>query len=130
MLSVVFDHTTTTALHNPSDKANQAVTKFYVEAALGHGHLYAPVLSLLAADTDRPGVLAHITGLRFVTTEPLDAAASLTATELMRAGHSWGIVQAVHLARPTTEHLEGRFVLTCDPSLYEGLGVTAVHPDA
>ncbi|GAA0329050.1 hypothetical protein [Streptomyces blastmyceticus] len=128
-IAVVLDHTTAGALHDPKDLANEAMLAFYVQASGGLGTLYAPVLALAVADAGRPGVLSHITGLRFITTEPFDSDAARTAAELVRAGHDWSAAHAVHMARPSARFVTGRFLLTLKPDLYEGTGVQAVHPD-
>ena len=52
-----------------------------------------------------------------------------TATELLRFGHSWAAVHAIHAARPSAAHPAGRFLLTLTPKAYAGTGVQAVHPD-
>jgi hypothetical protein len=71
----------------------------------------------------------YINGLRFITIEAYDTEAALTATELLRAGHSWAAGHAIHAARPSADFPTGRFLLTLTPELYEGTGVQAVHPD-
>ncbi|MFJ1847051.1 hypothetical protein [Streptomyces sp. NPDC088146] len=128
-IAVVLDHTTATALHDPKDPYNEAVAAFYVQASGGLGTLYAPVLSLTAGDTERPGLLAYVHGLRFITIEPFDTTAALTATELLHSGHPWAAVHAIHAARPSADFPSGRFLLTLTPELYEGTGIQAVHPD-
>ncbi|MFJ9683689.1 hypothetical protein ACIRP2_37545 [Streptomyces sp. NPDC101194] len=128
-IAVVLDHTTATALHDPKDPYNEAVAAFYVQASGGLGTLYAPVLSLTAGDTERPSLLAYIHGLRFITIEPFDTAAAITATELLHVGHPWAAVHAIHAARPCADFPAGRFLLTLTPELYEGTGAQAVHPD-
>lgn len=128
-ISVVLDHTASTALYDPKDPFNEAVAAFYVQASGGLGTLYAPVLSLTAANRDKPGLVAYINGLRFITVEPFDTDAALTATELLYAGHSWATVHAIHAARPSAAFPAGRYLLTITPEAYEGTGVQAVHPD-
>ncbi|MFD5514266.1 hypothetical protein ACFWIB_42375 [Streptomyces sp. NPDC127051] len=128
-ITVVLDHTAVTALHDPKDPFNEAVAAFYVQASGGLGTLYAPVLSLTAGDTERPGLLAYIHGLRFIEIEPFDTAAALAATELLHAGRSWAAVHAIHAARPSANFPSGRYLLTLTPEAYENTGVQAVHPD-
>ncbi|MBT2407112.1 MULTISPECIES: hypothetical protein [unclassified Streptomyces] len=127
-IAVVLDHTAATALHDPKDAFNEAVAAFYVQASGGLGALCAPVLSLTAANSERPGLLAYINGLRFIEIEPFDVPAALTATELLYAGHSWAAVHAIHAARPSAAFPTGRYLLTLAPEAYEGTGVQAVHP--
>ncbi|MGW7669247.1 hypothetical protein ACWGJX_19250 [Streptomyces sp. NPDC054775] len=124
-IAVVLDHTTAAALYDPKDPLNEAVAAFYVQASDGLGDLYAPVLSLTAGDAERPGLLSYIKGLRFIHIETFDTDAAVTATELLRFGHSWA---AVHAARPSVAQPTGRFLLTVTPKAYAGTGVQAVHP--
>ncbi|MFE5220741.1 MULTISPECIES: hypothetical protein [unclassified Streptomyces] len=125
-IAVVLDHTTAGALFDPKDPFNEAVAAFYVQASGGLGDLYAPVLSLTAGDAERPGLLGYIKGLRFIRIEAFDTDAAVTATELLRFGHSWA---AVHTARPSATHPTGRYLLTLTPKAYAGTGIQAVHPD-
>jgi hypothetical protein len=127
-ISVVLDHTTAAALYDPKDPFNEAVAAFYVQASGGLGDLYAPVLSLTAGDAERPGLLGYIKGLRFIRIEAFDTDAAVTATELLRFGHSWAAVHAIHAARSSAAHPAGRFLLTLIPKAYAGTGVQAVHP--
>lgn len=128
-IAVVLDHTTAAAIHDPKDPYNEAVAAFYVQASGGLGTLYTPVLSLTVGDSEQSGLLAYITGLRFITIEPFDTEAALTAAGLLHAGYSWSAVHAIHAARPSADFPAGRFLLTLTPDLYEGTGVQAVHPD-
>ncbi|WP_030775999.1 hypothetical protein [Streptomyces sp. NRRL F-2664] len=128
-IAVVLDHTTAIALHNPKDPYNEAVAAFYVQSSGGLGTLYAPVLSLTAGTTERPGLLPYIHGLRFIRIESFDTHAALAAAELLRAGHSWATVHAIHAARPSADFPAGRYLLTLMPELYAGTGIQAVHPD-
>ncbi|MBW8698145.1 hypothetical protein MBT84_01030 [Streptomyces sp. MBT84] len=127
-IAVVLDHTTAAALYDPKDPFNESVAAFYVQASDGLGDLYAPVLSLTAGDAERPGLLSYIKGLRFIRIETFDTDAAVTATELLRFGHSWAAVHAIHAARPSVAQPTGRFLLTVTPKAYVGTGVQAVHP--
>jgi hypothetical protein len=86
------------------------------------------VLSLTADDAERSGLLSFIKGLRFIRIEAFDTDAAVTATELLRFGHSWAAVHAIHAARPSPAHPRGRFLLTLTPKAYAGTCVQAVHP--
>ncbi|WP_329536980.1 hypothetical protein OG568_55015 (plasmid) [Streptomyces sp. NBC_01450] len=127
-IAVVLDHTAATALYDPKDPFNEAVAAFYVQASGGLGTLYAPVLSLTAGDGERPGLLSYIKGLRFIRIEAFDTDAAVTATELLRFGHSWAAVHSIHAARPSAAFPLGRFLLTLTPKAYAGTGIQAVHP--
>ncbi|MFH8470506.1 hypothetical protein [Streptomyces sp. NPDC017991] len=52
----------------------------------------------------------------------------VTATGLLRFGHSWAAVHALHTVRPSAAHPTGRFLLTLIPKAYAGTGVQAVYP--
>ncbi|MGW3458943.1 hypothetical protein ACWDE9_04870 [Streptomyces olivaceoviridis] len=110
-IAVVLGHTTAAALYDPKDAFNEAVAAFYVQASGGLGDLYAPVLSLTAGDSERPGLLSYIKGLRFIRIEAFDTHAEVTATELLRFGHSWATVHAIHAAHPSPTRAAG----TCSP---------------
>ncbi|MGX6738968.1 hypothetical protein [Streptomyces peucetius] len=85
----------------------------------------------VAADRRRRGAAGPAQlhqGLRFIRIEAFDTDAAVTATELLRFGHSWAAVHAIHAARPFPAHPSGRFLLTLTPKAYAGTGVQAVHP--
>ncbi|MGW3360930.1 hypothetical protein ACWDFL_37030 [Streptomyces bungoensis] len=84
------------------------------------------MLSLTADDAERPG---SIKGLRFIRIEAFDTDAAVTATDLLRFGHSFAAVHAIHAARPSPTHPTGRYLLTLTPKAYAGTDVQAVHPD-
>ncbi|WP_406841792.1 hypothetical protein ACICHK_43035 (plasmid) [Streptomyces sp. AHU1] len=98
-IAVVLDHTAAGALYDPKDPFNEAVAAFYVQASGGLGDLCAPVLSLTAGDTERPGLLGYIKGLRFIRIEAFDTDAAVTATELLHR---------LHRPRPPREHASTR----------------------
>ncbi|WP_330343424.1 hypothetical protein OHA09_35810 [Streptomyces longwoodensis] len=54
---------------------------------------------LTGGDAERPGLLGYIKGLRFIRIEAFDTDAAVSATELLRFGHSWPAVHAIHAAR-------------------------------
>ncbi|WP_234307363.1 MULTISPECIES: hypothetical protein [unclassified Streptomyces] len=86
------------------------------------------MLSLTVGDAEQPGLLSYIAGLRFIRIEAFDTDAAVTATELLRFGHSFAAVHAIHVARPSPAHPGGRYLLTLTPKAYAGTGVQAVHP--
>lgn len=65
----------------------------------GRADLYASVPFLTGGDAERPGLLGYIKGLRFIRIEAFDTDAAVSATELLRFGHSWPAVHAIHAAR-------------------------------
>lgn len=79
--------------------------------------------------SERPCLLCYIKGLRFIRIEAFDTDAAVTSTGLLRLGHSWAAVHAIHAARPSGAHPSGRCLLTLTPKAYAGTGVQAVHSD-
>ncbi|WP_225098678.1 hypothetical protein [Streptomyces sp. CoH27] len=86
--------------------------------------LWVPVLSLLEAERERAGIVAHagvlLDVLRVIDD---DYAMALTVAELLHGGVLPGIAAAVHVARPNPMLPEGGLVATVAPEAYNGLGV-------
>ena len=86
--------------------------------------LWVPILSLLEAERERAGIVAHagvlLDVLRVIDD---DYAMATTIAELLRDGVVPGIAAAVHVARPNPVHPEGALVATVSPEAYDGLGV-------
>lgn len=116
MVAVVLDHPTALALYDPASKHNQAITKLYVEALLGHGTLCAPIRALIDADQEREGALAYAARQRFRLPKVVDALAATTISSLVRSGHRIGVAHAVHVARTSQDWPHGRFLLTLEPT--------------
>ncbi|SOD84086.1 hypothetical protein [Streptomyces sp. Ag109_G2-15] len=86
--------------------------------------LWAPLLSLLEAERERAGIVAHA-GVLLDVLRVLDDdyAMAVTVAELLRDGVVPGIAAAVHVARPNLMLPEGALVATVSPEAYDGLGV-------
>lgn len=105
------------------------------QLAAEHGTTIRSLVEDLAQGTptqaeyaERPGLLGYFKGLRYIRVEAFDTNAVVTATELLRFGHSFTAVHAIHAARPSPAYPGGRFLLTLTPKAYAGTGVQAVHP--
>ncbi|MEU6087790.1 hypothetical protein ABZ865_13400 [Streptomyces sp. NPDC047085] len=86
--------------------------------------LWVPVLSLLEAERERAGVVAHagmlLDVLRVIDD---DYAMAMTVAELLRDGVAFGVAAAAHVARPNPMLPDGALVATVAPEAYDGLGV-------
>ncbi|MEU0741706.1 hypothetical protein [Streptomyces sp. NPDC006134] len=96
----------------------------HAAAASDDVRLWAPVLCLLEAERERPGVVAHAGVLPDVLRViDDDYALAVTVADLCRTGVPFGVAAAVHAALPNPVHPEGALVATVAPQAYEGLGV-------
>ncbi|WP_329118278.1 hypothetical protein [Streptomyces sp. NBC_01465] len=116
--AVVYDKSALLALGSGNRLASQFIANTEHSATR---HVYVPSLCLAAADAERKGVAAHVGALESADIVGLDFAAASTVGELVRAGHSWRIAHAVHLARPSLEWPDGCPVVTALPDLYEAM---------
>ncbi|MFF3763018.1 hypothetical protein ACFYYR_02855 [Streptomyces sp. NPDC001922] len=91
--------------------------------------LWAPVLSILEADAEHPGIAEHIGQLEVVHTADLDYPAMLTVAQLRRDGVPSGIAAAIHAARHLPEWGTDALVATVAPKAYEGRGVPFLDLD-
>ncbi|MGI3197960.1 hypothetical protein ACRJ4W_03355 [Streptomyces sp. GLT-R25] len=76
------------------------------------------MLSLTAGDAERAGLLVYVKGMRFIRIEAFDTDAAVTASELLRFGHFWATVHAIHATRPSAAHPGGRFLLILAPKAW------------
>ncbi|OMI35608.1 hypothetical protein SPAR_30601 [Streptomyces sparsogenes DSM 40356] len=114
------------AIRCPTNRFRQRPTACGVEPSWAATSLFdAPVAHarmIRHRKATQSGLLAYIHGLGFITIEPFDTEAALTAAGLLHAGYSWAGVHASHAARPSADFPAGRFLLTLTPDLYEGTG--------
>ncbi|MGP4050801.1 hypothetical protein [Streptomyces sp. 2A115] len=80
--------------------------------------LHAPVLSVIEAERERPGIAVHI-GQLGITTIDLDYPATLTCCQLHEGGLPFGSAAAVEAALRVGEEYEEPFIATVRPGLYE-----------
>ncbi|MFF3329081.1 hypothetical protein ACFYWX_05885 [Streptomyces sp. NPDC002888] len=96
----------------------------HAAAASDDVRLWAPVLCLLEAERERPGVVAHAGVLLDVLCLlDDDYAMAVTVAELSRDNVPFGVAAAVHAARPNATLPEGALVATVAPDAYDRLGV-------
>ena len=86
--------------------------------------LWVPVLSLVEAERERAGVVAHagvlLDVLRVIDD---DYAMAVTVAALVGNGVAAGVAAAVHMARPNPMLPDGALVATVWPEAYDGLRV-------
>ena len=116
---LVLDTPTLTAL-----AGNRQVSALIHRAHLeSDTRLWAPVLSLLEADREHPGLAEHVGQLEVIHTVDLDYPATLAVAQLHRDGVPMGIGAALHAARHLPEWGANALVATVEPKEYAGRGV-------
>ncbi|WP_425245281.1 hypothetical protein [Streptomyces sp. NEAU-NA10] len=96
----------------------------HAAAASDDVRLWTPVLCLLEAERERPGIVGHagvlLDVLRLIDD---DYAMAVTVAELRRDDVPFGVAAAVHVARPNAMLPEGGLVATVTPDAYDRFGV-------
>ncbi|WP_030594983.1 hypothetical protein [Streptomyces fulvoviolaceus] len=96
----------------------------HAAAASDDVRLWAPVLCLLDAERERPGIVAYVgVLLDVVRVIDDDYAMAVTVAELHCDDVPFGVAAAVHAARPNATLPEGALVATVAPEAYDRLGV-------
>ncbi|MFF8946014.1 PIN domain-containing protein [Streptomyces sp. NPDC014864] len=121
-LTAILDHTALSALY----EADAFFTGLYIEASRGTGRLLIPSLSVLAAERRTPGAGMHAAALRFAESIPF-------TTDHARDAMAWPSAQwpAVHpaaIAWQAAKSGEPLTVLSTEPELYTGTGITPLNP--
>ncbi|MFI9584540.1 hypothetical protein ACIHCQ_22495 [Streptomyces sp. NPDC052236] len=88
--------------------------------------LWVPVVSMLEAERERPGIVEYVGILDVLHPIAADYEAAHTLAEMHRRQIPFGVAAAVHAARPDAEFPEGKLVTTVAPTAYEGLGVRVI----
>ncbi|MCC3771151.1 hypothetical protein [Streptomyces sp. UNOC14_S4] len=97
------------------------IHRAYLEA---DARLWVPLLSLVEAERERPGIIEHIGQLEVLHTLDLDYAGTYGVMLLHREGVPVGISAAIHAARSLLLAPENdALVATLAPEAYEGAGV-------
>ncbi|MGW4033412.1 hypothetical protein ACWEFL_29640 [Streptomyces sp. NPDC004838] len=82
--------------------------------------LWTPVLSILEADAEKPGITEHIGQLDVIHTADLDYPAALAVARLRRDGLPAGIAAAVHAVRHLPAWDADALIATVAPHAYDG----------
>ncbi|MEU9719715.1 hypothetical protein [Streptomyces sp. NPDC047976] len=85
--------------------------------------LWVPVLSVLEAEKEMPGLTEHVGQLDVLHTVELDYPAALAVARLGQERVPAGIAAAIHAARNLPEWGADSLVATFEPKAYEGRGV-------
>ncbi|MFI2764319.1 PIN domain-containing protein [Streptomyces echinatus] len=121
-LTAVLDHTALAALF----QADAFFTGLYIEASRGTGRVLIPSLSVLAADREVPGAGAHAAVLRFAESIPFTTDHARHA--LAWPGAPWTVTHPAAIAWQAAKGRDPVTVLSLQPELYTGTGVTPLNP--
>ncbi|MFD8425567.1 PIN domain-containing protein [Streptomyces sp. NPDC059466] len=121
-LTAVLDHTALAALY----RADPFFTGLYIEASRGTGRVLIPSLSVLAAERRLTGAGRNAASLRFAESVPFTA-------DHARDAMDWGKVEmpvahAAAIAWHAVKAGEPLTVLSLEPELYAGTGITPLNP--
>ncbi|QFZ79169.1 hypothetical protein GFH48_38340 [Streptomyces fagopyri] len=121
-MTAVLDHTALAALY----RADPFFTGLYIEASRGTGRVLIPLLSVLAAERRLTGAGRHAASLRFAESVPFTA-------DHARDAMDWGKVEmpvahAAAIAWHAVKAGEPLTVLSLEPELYTGTGITPLNP--
>ncbi|MFF8867819.1 PIN domain-containing protein [Streptomyces sp. NPDC015139] len=121
-LTAVLDHTALAALF----RADPFFTGLYIEASRGTGRVIVPSLSMLAAERQVAGAGKHAASLRFAENVPFTAAHAVDAMEWTNV--DWPVAHAAAIAWQAVKAGEPLTVLSLEPELYTGTGITPLNP--
>ncbi|WEP01021.1 hypothetical protein A6P39_045040 (plasmid) [Streptomyces sp. FXJ1.172] len=121
-LTAVLDHTALTALY----RADPFFTGLYVEASRGTGRVIIPSLSLLAAEHQAAGAGRHAATLRFAAHTPFTTEHAAEAMDWKNV--DWPVAHAAAIAWHALKAGTPLTVLSLQPELYRGTGITPLNP--
>lgn len=121
-LTAVLDHTALTALY----QADPFFTGLYIEASRGTGRLLIPSLSIPAAERQVTGAGKHAASLRFAEKVPFSTVNALDAMDW--PSMDWPVAHAASIAWQAIKAGEPLTVLSLEPELYAGTGITPLNP--
>ncbi|MGR8012220.1 PIN domain-containing protein [Streptomyces hypolithicus] len=121
-LTAVLDHTALAALY----RADPFFTGLYIEASRGTGRVLIPSLSVLAAERRVTGAGRHAASLRFAQDVPFSTAHAVDAMDWPSV--DWAVAHAAAIAWQAVKAGEPLTVLSLEPELYAGTGITPLNP--
>ncbi|MET9088408.1 PIN domain-containing protein [Streptomyces sp. NPDC004237] len=121
-LTAVLDHTALAALF----RADPFFTGLYIEASRGTGRVIIPSLSVLAAERQVVGAGKHAASLRFAESVPFTAAHAVDAMDWAHV--DWPVAHAAAIAWQAVKAGDPLTVLSLEPDLYAGTGITPLNP--
>ncbi|MFF4354822.1 PIN domain-containing protein [Streptomyces sp. NPDC001530] len=120
-VTAVLDHTALAALY----RADDFFTGLYIEASRGTGRVLIPSLSVLAAERRLPGAGAHAAALRFAESVPFTTDHARDA--MAWPSVEWPVAHTAAIAWQAAKTGEPVTVLSLEPQLYAGTGVTPLN---
>lgn len=121
-LTAVLDHTALAALY----RADPFFTGLYIEASRGTGRVLIPSLSVLAAERQVAGTGKHAVSLRFAESVSFSTAHAVDAMGWPNV--EWPVAHAAAIAWQAAKEGEPLTVLSLEPELYAGTGITPLNP--
>ncbi|XKK61479.1 hypothetical protein HFP71_00260 [Streptomyces sp. ARC32] len=121
-LTAVLDHTALAALY----RADPFFTGLYIEASRGTGRVIVPSLAVVAAERRVAGAGTHAASLRYAESAPFTAS---HATDAMSwPDVDWPVAHAAAIAWNAVKAGDPLTVLSLEPDLYTGTGITPLNP--
>jgi hypothetical protein len=121
-LTAVLDHTALAALY----RADPFFTGLYIEASRGTGRVLIPSLSVVAAERQVAGAGKHAASLRFA--ENVSFSTVHAADAMGWPSVDWPVAHVAAIAWEAARAGEPLTVLSLEPGLYAGTGITALNP--
>jgi hypothetical protein len=122
VIRVLLDHTCVQALA----AGDEFLNGLYVEASYGYAEIVIPALSATAAERERPGAGRHALSRRFTAVADFTPAHALVAAGWPRA--DWRILHPAASVIVTRQAGDDATLLSLDPGLYDGTGVSPLNP--
>lgn len=122
MIRVLLDHTCIQALAGGDEFLNG----LYVEASYGYAEIVIPTLSATVAEREKPGTGQHVLSRRFTTIADFTHAHALLAGTWRQA--DWRILHPAAAVLVDQQTGSDTTLLSLDPDLYLGTGVTPLNP--
>ncbi|MGW0817946.1 PIN domain-containing protein [Streptomyces viridiviolaceus] len=121
-LTAVLDHTALATLY----RADSFFTGLYIEASRGTDRVIIPSLSIVAAERQVTGAGKHAATLRFAEHVPFTAVHAVDAMGWTDV--DWPVTHAAAIAWHAMKAGEPLTVLSLEPELYTGTGITQLNP--
>ncbi|MGA5508995.1 hypothetical protein [Streptomyces umbrinus] len=97
-----------------------------MEASYGYAEIVIPALSAAVAERQNPGVGQHVLNRRFTTTTDFTRAHALIAGEWRQA--DWRVLHPASLVIVARQAGDDATLLSLDPDLYAGTGISPLNP--
>ncbi|GGO58884.1 PIN domain-containing protein [Streptomyces lasiicapitis] len=122
MIRVLLDHTCLRALAGGDEFLNG----LYVEASYGYAEIVVPAVSAAVAEREKPGVGRHVLNRRFTTVTDFTGDHALVAGAWRNV--DWRVLHPAASVVLSERAGEATSLLSLDPLLYAGTGVSPLNP--